>query len=180
MLEIKGPGGGYSPSADADWHLMVGDEAVIPAIAASLRRVGEGVPVIVVIEVDGPEHEQPLETPGSLDLRWLHGFGGLVDAVTALELPSGAGEAFVHGEAEAVRLIRRHLVRDRGMPVASLSATGYWKQRLTDEEWRAAKAEWKAQAEADLERRPLSRRPSSCGPTGPAPATPARAAGPRC
>ncbi len=150
VLEIKGPGGGYTPSVDADWHLMVGDEAVIPAIAAALRRVPAGVPVIVIVEVEGPEHEQPLPTDGDLSLTWLHGLGGLVDTVAGLSLPAGDGHAFVHGEAEAVRLIRRHLVRDRGMPVAALSATGYWKQRLTDEEWRAAKAEWKAQAELDL------------------------------
>lgn len=149
-LEIKGPGGGYAPDPDADWHLMVGDEAVIPAIAASLRRVPAGVPVLVLIEVEGPEHEQPLESPGDLRLRWLHGSGALEDAVAALELPQGDGQAFVHGEATAVRLIRRHLVRERGLPVEALSATGYWKQRRTDEEWRADKAEWKLQAEADL------------------------------
>jgi NADPH-dependent ferric siderophore reductase len=148
-LELKGPGGGYTPSPDADWHLLVGDEAVIPAIAASLRRVGEGVPVLVVIEVPGPAHEQPLETPGDLRLTWLHG-GGLAAAVAALELPEGRGHAFVHGEATAVREIRRHLVLDRGLPVDALSATGYWKERRTDEEWRADKAEWKRLAEADL------------------------------
>jgi hypothetical protein len=36
------------------------------------------------------------------------------------------------------------------MPVEALSATGYWKERRTDEEWRADKAEWKRLAEADL------------------------------
>lgn len=150
-LEISGPGGGYAPDPEADWHLMVGDEAVIPAIAASLRRVPAGLPVLVLIAVDGPEHEQPLETPGDLELRWLHGDGTeLAEVVEGLELPDGSGHAFVHGEATAVRLIRRHLVRDRGMPVEALSATGYWKQRRTDEEWRADKAEWKRQAEADL------------------------------
>jgi NADPH-dependent ferric siderophore reductase len=29
-LPLTGPGGGYTPSPDVDWHLMVGDEAVIP------------------------------------------------------------------------------------------------------------------------------------------------------
>jgi len=31
-----------------------------------------------------------------------------------------------------------------------LSATGYWKQRHTDEEWRASKRDWIARAEQDL------------------------------
>ena len=156
-LELTRPGGGYAPSPDADWHLMVGDDAVIPAIAASLERVPAGIPVFVVVEVEGPDHEQPLDSPGDLQLTWLHRPAGpgqaaslQVDAVTALSLPDGRGQAFVHGEATAVRLVRRHLVVDRGMAADELSATGYWKLRRTDEEWRSEKPQWRAQAEADL------------------------------
>jgi NADPH-dependent ferric siderophore reductase len=64
-LRLAGPGGAYTPSPDAAWHLMVGDDAAIPAIAVSLSRVPAGVPAFVVIEVDGPEHEQPLPTTGA-------------------------------------------------------------------------------------------------------------------
>jgi NADPH-dependent ferric siderophore reductase len=156
-LELSGPGGAYAPSPDADWHLMVGDDAVIPAIAVSLERVPPGIPVFVVLEVDGPEHEQPLESPGDLRLTWLHRTAGpgedpqlQVDAVAALQLPDGRGHAFVHGEATAVRLVRRHLVVDRGMPADELSATGYWKLRRTDEQWRSEKAQWRDEAAADL------------------------------
>src|SRR5271154_6001419 len=49
-LLLSGPGGGYAPSPDAAWHLMVGDEAVIPAVAVSLQRVRAGVPVHVILE----------------------------------------------------------------------------------------------------------------------------------
>jgi NADPH-dependent ferric siderophore reductase len=156
-LEIRGPGGAYAPSPDAAWHLMVGDDAALPAIAASLSRVPAGVPAFVVIEVDGPEHEQPLDSPGDLRLTWVHRSRGpgedpalQLDAVSALELPDGQGHAFIHGEAATVRVVRRHLVLERGLPVASLSASGYWKLRRTDEEWRAEKREWIAGAEADL------------------------------
>jgi NADPH-dependent ferric siderophore reductase len=156
-LELSGPGGAYAPSPDADWHLMVGDDAVIPAIAVSLERVPAGAPVFVVLEVEGPEHEQPLQTPGDLQLIWLHRTAGpgedpqlQADAVAALHLPDGQGQAFVHGEATAVRLVRRHLVVDRGMAAEELSATGYWKLRRTDEEWRSEKGQWRDQAAADL------------------------------
>ena len=54
-LQLMGPGGAYTPDPDADWHLMVGDLAVVPAISASLARVPAGVPVHVLIEVDGPD-----------------------------------------------------------------------------------------------------------------------------
>jgi NADPH-dependent ferric siderophore reductase len=156
-LELAGPGGAYTPSPEADWHLLVGDDAAIPAIAVSLSRVPAGVPVVAVVEVAGPDHQQPLESPGDLEVVWLHRARDAgedpslqLDAVQALSLPAGAGHAFVHGEATAVRLIRRHLVLDRGLPVGSLSASGYWKLRRTDEQWRSEKREWIAQAEADL------------------------------
>jgi NADPH-dependent ferric siderophore reductase len=156
-LEIAGPGGAYAPSPEADWHVMVGDDAVIPAIAVSLSRVLAGVPVVAIVEVAGPDHHQPLASPGDLEVVWLHRAGGAgedpslqLDAVRALSLPAGGGHAFVHGEATAVRLIRRHLVLERGLPLESLSATGYWKLRRTDEEWRSEKREWMAQTEADL------------------------------
>jgi len=156
-LLLRGPGGGYTPSPEADWHLMVGDEAVIPAIAVSLERVRPGVRVFVVIEVDGPDHEVELTTAGDLQLSWLHRelAPGLepdlqLEAVRALELPPGEGQAFVHGEAEAVLRVRRHLIQERGVMPERLSATGYWKQRHTDEEWRASKRDWIARAEQDL------------------------------
>ena len=156
-LEMMGPGGGYAPDPDADWHLMVGDDAVIPAIAASLERVPAGVPAFAVIEVSSPEYEQPLRSPGDLRVTWLHRAGGpgedpeaQLAAVAALELPAGRGHAFVHGEATAVRLVRRHLVLERGLPAESLSASGYWKLRRTDEQWRSEKREWLREAEQDL------------------------------
>jgi NADPH-dependent ferric siderophore reductase len=156
-LLLRGPGGGYTPSPEADWHLLVGDESVIPAIAVSLQRIPSGVPVHVVVEVEGPEHEQSLNTDGDLHLTWLHRTHRpgedpelLCSAVRDLDLPPGQGQAFVHGEASAVLLVRRHLVRERHLTAGSLSATGYWKLRRTDEEWRSEKRDWMTQAEQDL------------------------------
>ena len=42
VLVFEGPGGGYRPDPEADWHLMVGDESALPAIAASLEAVPDG------------------------------------------------------------------------------------------------------------------------------------------
>jgi len=152
-LQLMGPGGAYTPDPAADWHLMVGDEAVVPAIAASLERLREGVPVHVILEVGGPEDEVALATPGDLRVTWLHRRAGvddaLVEAVRALAFPEGAVHAFVHGEASAVRAVRRHLVVDRGIPRDALSVSGYWKRGRTDEGWREDKAEWNRQVEAD-------------------------------
>jgi NADPH-dependent ferric siderophore reductase len=148
LVQLLGPGGAYAPDPDAAWHLMVGDASVLPAIAVSLLRVPAGVPVIVVVEVDGPDDEIALDTPGELDLRWVR-TGELLGAVRALSFPDGPGHHFVHGEATAVREVRRHLLVERGVPREALSASGYWKRARNDEEWREDKAEWLRQAELD-------------------------------
>jgi NADPH-dependent ferric siderophore reductase len=151
-LELRGPGGAYTPDPDADWHLMVGDPSVVPAISASLARVPQGRLVHVLLQGDGPDDEQPLESPGDLRLQWLHGGGDerLADAVRSLEWPEGAVDVFVHGEASAVRALRRHLLAERGLPRESVSISGYWKQRRTEEGWREDKPEWNRLVEADL------------------------------
>ena len=169
ILALSPPGGAYAPSPDVDWHLMVGDEAVIPAIAVSLERVSPGTPVLAIIEIGGPEDEQPLSSPGDLRLQWLHRTLGpgedpdlQLQAVRALDLPRGRGQAFVHGEADAVLRVRRHLLQ-RGVHRDDMSATGYWKLKRTDEQWRAEKRDWIAQAEADTAAQP----PRPGGPSRP-------------
>jgi NADPH-dependent ferric siderophore reductase len=157
VLQFQGPGGAYLPRVDADWHLLAGDASVLPAISASLERMPAGTVVFVIAEVDGPEEELDLPTAADLRLRWLHRSDGpgeepdlLSDAVGGLDLPPGNGQAFVHGEASSVRALRRHLLVERELPAASLSASGYWKLRRTEEGWREDKAEWQRLAAADL------------------------------
>lgn len=150
-LQLRGPGGAYAPDPAAAWHLLAGDISVVPAIAAALPRIPAGRPVHVFLQVDGPEEQVALTSPGDLHLHWLHGDGDelLAAAIAALEFPPGTPQVFLHGEATAVRLARRHLVLDRGVPAGALSASGYWKRTLSDEGWREAKAEWNRQVEAE-------------------------------
>lgn len=153
-VRFLGPGGAYAPSPDADWHLLVGDESALPAIAASLERLPTGAPARVFVEVDGPADEQPLPSPGAVELVWLHRGRrpvgeALVAAVRALEFPPGAVHAFVHGEATFVRELRRLLRVERGVPREMLSISGYWRRGFTDEGWRASKPDWNRQVEVE-------------------------------
>jgi NADPH-dependent ferric siderophore reductase len=154
VLQLLGPGGAYTPDPTADWHLMVGDLAVLPAIAASLQRIQPGVAVHVIAEVDGPDDELELTSPGDLRVQWLHtgarASDALVDAVRAFDFPVGRVHAFVHGEAAAVRDVRKHLLVDRAVPKEDLSASGYWKRSRTEEGWREDKPEWNRLAEQDV------------------------------
>jgi NADPH-dependent ferric siderophore reductase len=156
VLVFEGPGGGYRPDPTADWHLFVGDESALPAIAASLEAVAAGAPAVARLVCDGPEHEIELPCPGELDVVWSHRTGSpedvdlLAEAVRALTFPPGRVDAFVHGEAEEIREIRRHLLGDRGLTRADMSCSPYWRRTMTDEAWREVKRDFVTAMEADV------------------------------
>ncbi|MFC8228033.1 siderophore-interacting protein [Streptomyces sp. NPDC057287] len=156
QVTFLGPGGGYVPEASADWHLLVGDESALPAIAASLERMPEGALVHAFVEVPDPAEEQKLVAPAGVSVTWLHRGDrpvgeALVAAVSGLEFPEGEVQAFVHGEAGFVKEIRRHLRLERGIPLRQLSISGYWRLGQNDDAWRAVKREWNEQVEREQE-----------------------------
>ncbi|HEV7726313.1 MAG: viuB [Modestobacter sp.] len=153
-IQLMGPGGAYTPSPDADWHLLVGDDAALPAIAAALGRMPAGVPARVFVEVPAVADEQPLTVGPEVELVWVHREDrapgtALLAAVLATELPEGTVHAFVHGEAGFVRELRRHLRADRSLTPELTSISGYWRQGRTEDRWQAEKPEWNAAIAAE-------------------------------
>ncbi|MFE7613784.1 siderophore-interacting protein [Streptomyces celluloflavus] len=153
---LLGPGGGYAPRADADWHLLAGDESALPAIAASLARIPAGTPVHAFIEVADGAERQELDAPAGAEITWLHRDGApvgreLVAAVAALEFPPGQVQAFVHGEAGFVKELRRLLRVEREIPREDLSISGYWRRGHDEDGWQASKRDWNRQVEAEQE-----------------------------
>jgi NADPH-dependent ferric siderophore reductase len=148
-LLLNGPGGAYAPGEEADWHLLVGDESALPAIAVALEAMPAGAQVWVFVEVEDASEEQPLATKGDAQIRWIHRAAAedLVSAVCELDFPEGTVQAFVHGEAGFVRQLRRHLLDERGVRKDLLSISGYWRRGATDEQWRAEKAAERAAEE---------------------------------
>ncbi|MFC5829657.1 siderophore-interacting protein [Nonomuraea insulae] len=153
-LLMLGPGGGYAPDPEAAWHLLVGDESVLPAIAASLEALPVSARAHVLVEVEAPEDEQKLSTVADVRISWIYRGDrpvgeGLVEAVRALEFPEGDVHAFVHGEAGFVKELRRHLRLERGIAMDRLSISGYWRVGVDDESWRAVKGDWNRRVEAE-------------------------------
>lgn len=156
VIRLSGPGGGYAPDPAADWHLLVGDESALPAIAAALEQLPEGAVVHAFVEVPGPEEEQKILAPDGVEVTWLHRGDApvgepLIAAVRELAFPEGDVHAFVHGEAAFVKELRRHLRLDREIPRDRLSISGYWRLGQSDEAWRAVKREWNEQVEREQE-----------------------------
>ncbi|TIC83218.1 siderophore-interacting protein [Nocardioides sp. GY 10113] len=154
-ITVRGPGGAYAPDPDADWHLLAGDEAALPAIRQALTALPAEAVGHVVIEVADADHEQPLHAPAGIGVTWLHrsaggGRAALVDAVRSLEWLPGRVHAFVHGEAQAVMHgIRPYLLTERGVPRADASVSGYWRVGRTEESFRQWKADLAAAESAN-------------------------------
>ncbi len=147
-LTMTTPGGAYRPDPVADHHLLVGDEAALPAIAAALEDMPVGAAVTALVEVDGPADEIELDSPGNVELRWIHRRGAtdsaaLIAAVTELELPEGRVQAFVHGELHMTRALRPILL-ERGIEREWLSLSGYWRRGKDEDGFQAEKRELSA------------------------------------
>lgn len=155
LLQFLGPNGSYRPDPDADWHLLVGDESALPAIARSLEAMPADAQVTAVLLVDDADHQIELDSPADVDVRWLHRMVHsdnpdlLVQTVAGLDLPDGVPHGFVHGEAGETRAVRKHLLADRGLPKERFSTSPYWRRNFTDERWREIKKEWLAEVAQD-------------------------------
>src|SRR5215218_663014 len=66
--------------APASWLLVAGDETALPAISRILAAAAPGTQGVALLEVAGPEEEQPLSAPAGVDVRWLHRSGARPDA----------------------------------------------------------------------------------------------------
>lgn len=151
-LLLVGPGGGYQPDASAGWHLLAGDLSAVPAIAVALERLPDDAVGHAVVEVHDARDEIELPRPSGIELTWVHQGdqrpgAPLVDAVRSLPWLGDDVQGFVHGEAAAVRDIRRYLRIERGLGLDQLSVSGYWRLGHDDEGWRASKREWNAAIE---------------------------------
>ena len=153
-VRFMGPGGAYAPDLSADWHLFVGDESALPAIARSLESLPQGTVAHAFVEVSGPEEEQKIDS--DVEVVWLHRGDRpvgelLAEAVRALEFPEGRMHAFVHGEAHFVKELRQLLRVELQIPREDLSISGYWRLGHNEDGWQASKREWNARIEAEQE-----------------------------
>lgn len=156
QVALRGPGGGYCPDPEADFHLFAGDETAVPAIAAALESLPADAVGAVLLEVGSDADQVELTAPVGVDVTWLHrgassadagpdvvdGSSPLVGAIRDLPWPAGDVQVFVHGEAETVmKHVRPYLRRERGVPAARASISGYWRRGRTEEGFRTWKQE---------------------------------------
>ncbi|MDF3309628.1 siderophore-interacting protein [Rhodococcus sp. T2V] len=155
-LRLRGPGGAFAPNPAADWYLFAGDETAIPAISASVEALPENAVGHVFVEVAGPDYETILTAPNGVTVTWIHrgdtadrigddtsgDNAPLIAAVRSAEWLPGDAHVFIHGEAQAVmHNLRSYVRKERGVPAAAASISGYWRRGRTEESFRVWKSE---------------------------------------
>ncbi|GJF11055.1 siderophore-interacting protein [Mycolicibacterium cyprinidarum] len=160
---VMGPSGAYAPDRGADWHLLAGDEAALPAISAALEALPDTAIGKAFVEVAGPEDEIDLIAPVGVDVAWIYRGGRadligddgagdhapLIAAVKETAWLPGQVQVFIHGEAQAVmHNLRPYIRNERGVDAKwASSISGYWRRGRTEETFRQWKREL-AEAEA--------------------------------
>jgi NADPH-dependent ferric siderophore reductase len=132
-IEAHGPRGRTVLNESADWHLFVGDETCIPAIAAMAEALPPRARATAIIETWDKAERQTPKASANLDIEWFHRDGPaqpssqrLIDRLNLFAPPPGRGQAYVIGETSTVRAIRQGLIA-RGFARERIAAEGYWR-----------------------------------------------------
>ncbi|MBB5447451.1 MULTISPECIES: siderophore-interacting protein [unclassified Paraburkholderia] len=138
-LGVGGPRGSLVIPTGFDWHLLIGDDTALPAIARRLEELPAATRVAAVIEVADPSARIEFTTQAEVHLVWCYrneantqnGTRGeaLLHAVRETWLPEkGEGYVWAAGEAATIRAVRQHLCGERGVDKTRIRAASYWKQ----------------------------------------------------
>ena len=118
---------------DADWHLFVGDELALPAIAELVEALPREHAAIAMLEVGEATDELTLcrSHGGELETRWIHRKGAqpgqpdlLSTGLAGLPPRPGTGHGYLLGESRAMVALRPRL-RQYGLEDAAMYLKGY-------------------------------------------------------
>lgn len=133
-LGVGGPRGSFILPVDFDWHLLIGDDTALPAIARRLVQLPAGARAVVLAEVDSVADELALSSAAEVEIHWVHRQGAapgqaerLLARLRELQLPAGDFHTWVAAETGVAKRLRSHLVEERGAEPKWTKAAGYWR-----------------------------------------------------
>ena len=135
-LRIGGPRGSFViPVTTFDWHLLIGDDTALPAIARRLEEFPAGTRVVVLAEVDNVADQVPLKTDVNTTITWVYRDGAeagttdvLAKALKGMTLPTGDYYAWVACESLTAKALRAQLIAEHGANPKWMRAAGYWRR----------------------------------------------------
>src|SRR5262249_6684682 len=118
-----------------DWHLFIGDETALPAVARRPTQLAAGTRAVVLAQGDTPADEVAVETQTEASIpptprhgaeaRSTHPLG---QALEKPRLPAGDYYAWVACESLTAKALRAQLLADHGANRKWMRAAGYWRR----------------------------------------------------
>ncbi|MCP8897439.1 siderophore-interacting protein [Shinella daejeonensis] len=133
-LVIGGPRGSFILPVNFDWHLLIGDETALPAIARRLAELPANARAIVLAEIEDEAGRIVLETQTDAAIHWAHRSESnpetdpLIAALKTISLPNGDFHSWIACESSSAKRLRQMLVEDYGANPKWIRASGYWRR----------------------------------------------------
>jgi NADPH-dependent ferric siderophore reductase len=134
-LQLRGPRGSFVIPTNFDWHLLIGDDTALPAIARRLAELPAGARAVVLAEVDGADDQVPFESAADVTVTWAYRDGAepgasdvLARTLRTMTLPKGDYYAWVAAESLTAKALRAQLIAEHGANPKWMRAAGYWRR----------------------------------------------------
>jgi len=133
-IGVGGPRGSFIVPTSFDWHLLIGDDTALPAIARRLEELPAGTKARVLVEVEGPEGQIALPSAADLQVQWVYrgvstsNLQPLLDALREMTLPTGVFYSWVACESVQAKALREYLITECRVNPRWVKASGYWRK----------------------------------------------------
>ena len=131
-MYIGGPGGGYDVPPDVSDMVVVADDTAIPGAGTVIEALPKGCNVTAICEILAPDEQRPLSPAVAVSPKWLPLAGAtagtlLEREVAAMAARGGSAHWWIACEANAMRRMRAHLLKERWIDPARVHTRGYWR-----------------------------------------------------
>lgn len=137
-LGVGGPRGSLIVPTGFDWHLLMGDDTALPAMARRLAELPAGARAEVLIEVEGPADHIALPSAATLAVQWVHRSSAgadalpLLDALRRTQMPTGVFHSWIACESAQAKALRAYLTTECLANPQWIRASSYWRRGSAD------------------------------------------------
>lgn len=128
-LNIAGPRSSLIIPEDFDWHVLIGDETALPAIARRLDELPASARVIVFAKTADARDQRQFTSQANLEVHWFADDAALLVALAAYRFPSGEGFVWGAGEHHTIQAMQSLLAQEKGIPAEAMRLSAYWRQQ---------------------------------------------------
>lgn len=130
-LGVAGPRGSMLVAQDFDWHVLIGDEAAVPAMARRIEELQGQTAIQVFVYARSLLTAGLVNAPDEVPVHWVPtfaGMDGLLASVSAAPVLSGRGFVWIAAESSMAKSIREYWVHERQHDKRLIRASSYWRQ----------------------------------------------------